>query len=130
MVNIIIAADSRYSVNKTLIRQTVVDALGKHKISGQVEIGVNIVGDRKMHELNHKYRGIDSTTDILSFGLQDPSSTGFAAYPDRILRLGDIVISHVQAREDAVLDGISIDEEIQFLVEHGIDHLLGFHHPE
>lgn len=130
MINIIIAADSRYAVDKTLIRQTVVNALGKHKISGQIEIGVNIVGDRKMHELNFKYRGIDSTTDILSFALQDPSRTGFVAPPDRVLRLGDIVISHGQAMEDAIIDGISIDDEIGFLLEHGIDHLLGLHHPE
>lgn len=136
MINIIVSADPRYNVNKIAIRAAVASALQKHRVSGKVELGVNIVGDRKMHELNRKYRGIDSTTDILSFALEDPTPAnlqhvprvGFVAAPDKWLRLGDIVISYPQAVEDASLDGISVDEEIRILVEHGVDHLLGIQH--
>lgn len=111
-------------------------ALQQHHIIGRVEVGVNIIGDRKMHELNKKFRGIDSTTDILSFALEDSSQgslqhvprIGFVAAPDKWLRLGDIVISYPQALDDASVEGISVDEEIRFLVEHGINHLLGIHH--
>ena len=114
------------------------ETLHKHRISGKVEIGISIVGDRKMHELNRNYRGIDSTTDILSFALEDPypmnlqhiQRIGFVAAPDSWLRLGDIVISHPQVVEDASIDGISVDEEISELVEHGVKHLLGIHHGE
>ena len=89
-----------------------------------------------MHELNRKYRGIDSTTDILSFALEDHNlgslqhipRIGFVASPDKWLRLGDIVISYPEALEDASMDGIAVDEEIKTLVEHGVDHLLGIHH--
>lgn len=110
--------------------------LQKYRIGGKIELGVNIVGDRKMHELNRRYRGIDSTANILSFALEDSSQTslqhvpkiGFVASPDKWLRLGDIVISYPQALEDASMDGISIDEEIGGLVEHGVNHLLGIHH--
>ena len=136
MINIIVSSDPRYDVNKTAIKTAVAAILQKHRIGGKIEIGVNIVGDRKMHELNRVYRGIDSTTDILSFALEDsnPASLqhvpriGFVASPDRWLRLGDIVISYPQALEDASLDGISVDEEIKTLVEHGVNHLLGIHH--
>lgn len=136
MINIIVSSDPRYSVNKIAIRSVVLEILQKHRISGKVEIGISIVGDRKMHELNKRYRGIDSTTDILSFALEDPNPVslqhipriGFVASPDKILRLGDIVISYPQALEDASLDGISVDEELRDLVEHGLDHLLGIHH--
>ncbi len=110
--------------------------LQAHRILGRVELGINIVGSRKMHELNRKYRGIDSTTDILSFALEDSSQSslqhipriGFVAAPDKVLRLGDIVISYPQALEDAVLEGTSVDDEIKFLLEHGMKHLLGVHH--
>lgn len=110
--------------------------LQNHRIGGKIELGINIIGDRKMHELNRRYRGIDSTTDILSFALEDtnPSNLqhipriGFVAAPDKWLRLGDIVISYPQALEDAALEGISVDEEIRVLVEHGVNHLLGIHH--
>lgn len=136
MINIIVSSDPRYNVNKSAIQTVVAQILQKHRIGGKIELGVNIVGDRKMHELNRKYRGIDSTTDILSFSLEDSGQSslqhipriGFVAAPDKWLRLGDIVISYPQVMEDASLDGISVDEEIKALVEHGVNHLLGIHH--
>lgn len=136
MINIIVSSDPRYNVNKTAIKTAVLQILQRHRIGGKLELGVNIIGDRKMHELNRKYRGIDSTTDILSFALEDPSLSslqhipriGFVASPDKWLRLGDIVISYPQALEDASLEGNSVDEEIRILVEHGVNHLLGIHH--
>lgn len=137
MVNIIVNSDPRYNINKEAIRVTVSEILFKLRISGRIELGVNIVGDRKMHELNRKYRGLDLTTNILSFALEDPNhpaslqhipKIGFVAAPDKWLRLGDIVISYPQALEDASLDGIAVDEEIKNLVEHGLNHLLGVHH--
>ncbi len=137
MVNIIVNSDPRYNINREAIRVTVSEILTKMHISGRIELGINIVGDRKMHELNRKYRGLDSTTNILSFALEDPThpaslqhipKVGFVAAPDKWLRLGDIVISYPQAIEDASLDGISVDEEVRYLVEHGLNHLLGVHH--
>lgn len=136
MINIIVSSDPRYKVNKIAIRMAVASALQKHRILGKIELGINIVGDRKMHELNRKYRRLDSTTDILSFVLEDPHPAnlahlpriGFVAAPDQVLRLGDIVISYPQAVEDASMDGISVDEEIRNLVEHGVNHLLGINH--
>lgn len=136
MINIIVSSDPRYAVNKAAISSAVSALLQRFKISGKVELGINIIGDRKMHELNRKYRGIDSTTNVLSFALEDTNLTslqhvpriGFVAAPDKWLRLGDIVISYPQALEDAALDGIAIDEEIKTLVEHGVNHLLGVHH--
>lgn len=129
MVNIIISSDSRYQINRTVVRSAVLNVLNRNKVAGKVEIGVNIVGDRKMHELNKKYRGIDATTDILSFCLEDPAGrVGFVAAPDQWLRLGDIVIAYPQAVKDASMDGIAVEEEINFLIEHGTTHLLGIHH--
>ena len=136
MINIIVSSDPRYNINKAGIRDAVSELLRRHRITGRIELGISIVGDRKMHELNRKYRGVDSTTDILSFALEDPNPAslqhipriGFIASPDKWLRLGDIVISYPQALEDASMDGISVDEEIRNLVEHGLNHLLGIHH--
>ncbi|MBI2019450.1 rRNA maturation RNase YbeY [Candidatus Daviesbacteria bacterium] len=136
MFNIIINSDPRYNVNKASIQAVVIQILQKLRISGRIELGVNIVGDRKMHELNRKYRGLDSTTNVLSFALEDSSPAslqhipriGFVAAPDKWLRLGDIVISYPQVLEDASLEGLSVDEEIRYMVEHGLNHLLGIHH--
>lgn len=135
MVNIVVSSDPRYSINRLAIQAAVLNVLRKNNVSSKVEVEVNIVGDRKMHQLNKDYRKIDSTTDILTFALEDPHPqslqhvprVGFVAAPDQILRLGSIIISYPQVIEDAALDGISVEDEISFLVEYGTNHLLGHH---
>lgn len=136
MVNIIISSDPRYNIDRSAIRAVVAASLQQHRVNGRVELGVSIIGDRKMHQLNKKYRDIDASTDILSFALEDSDPNflqhiprmGFVSAPDKVLRLGDIVLSYPQVVEDASLDGISVEEEIRSLLEHGINHLLGIHH--
>lgn len=136
MVNVLITADSRYPVNKLAIQAAVLEVLHRHNIGGNVEVSVAIVGDRKMHEVNRTFRGIDSTTNILSFALEDPLASnqlqhiprvGFVKTPDKMLRLGDILISYPQVMKDADDEGVTVDEELRFLVEHGMKHLLGYH---
>ena len=136
MVNVLITSDSRYPVNKLAIQASVLEVLHKHNIGGNVEVSVAIVGDRKMHEVNRNFRGIDSTTNILSFALEDPLASnqlqhiprvGFVKTPDKMLRLGDILISYPQVMKDADDEGVTVDEELRFLVEHGMKHLLGYH---
>lgn len=134
MINIIISSDPRYIINRSAIQGAILNVLKSKDVKGRVEVEVSVVGDRKMHELNKKYRKIDDTTDVLSFALEDPSSNvqllprGFISSPDAWLRLGSIVISYPQAVADASLEGTSVEEEISFLVEHGTNHLLGIHH--
>src|SRR5260221_7829650 len=137
MVNVLITTDSRYPINKLALQASVLEVLQKNNIRGNLEISISIVSDKKMHEINKKFRGIDSPTNILSFALEDqPSVTqlqhitrvGFVKSPDKIVRLGDIIISFPKVIKDAALEGISMEEELRFLVEHGTNHLLGIHH--
>ena len=128
MVNIIITSDPRYKINKPALHENILNALKKHNMLNKIEVEINVVGDRKMHDLNLQYRKIDATTDVLSFSLTEGGREGFVVNPDKILRLGSIVISYPQAVQNASQDGISVDEEINFLASHGLDHLLGIHH--
>lgn len=137
MIQIIVNSDPRYPVNKLGIQATVLEVLKQHRVHGNIEIGVTVMGDRKMHEINKKFRGQDATTNILSFALEDPATSsslqhipkvGFVKAPDKVLRLGDIMISYPQIINDAAIEGVSIEEELRFLVEHGTRHLLGIHH--
>ena len=73
----------------------------------------------QMRELNRTYRGIDRTTDVLSF----PQSEG----PDFSI-LGDIIISVDTARRNAKTHGITLKMELKKLIIHGILHLLGYDH--
>lgn len=137
MINIIVNSDPRYPVSKLGIQATVLEVLKQHKVHGNLEIGVTVVGDRKMHEINKKFRGQDAPTNILTFAIEDPIASsnlqhirnvGFVKAPDKVLRLGDILISWNQIVKDAALEGVSVEEELRFLVEHGTRHLLGVHH--
>lgn len=138
MANIVILSDPRYSINRSAIEETALRVLSNNRVLGRVELEINIVGGRKMAELNKNFRQLEGTTDILTFPLEDPRpfgpkhapKHGFVAAPDRVLRLGSIVISYPQAVQNASEEDRSVEEEINFLVDHGMKHLLGFHHPE
>lgn len=125
MIFIPLFCESRYPINRKAIKKTVEAVLGERGVSGDVEISISIVGDRKMRSLNKKYRQKDEATDVLSFS-QTEESRGPS--PDGMLRLGDIVVSFPQARKNAGKKESLVDEEINFLVRHGLLHLLGIHH--
>lgn len=99
--------------------------MGQRGVSGHVEVSVSIVGDRKMKVLNKKYRQKDGTADVLSFS---QTQGEWAKTPDGVLRLGDVIISFPQARKNAREKETLVDEEIDFLLRHGLLHLLGIHH--
>ncbi|MBI4067320.1 rRNA maturation RNase YbeY [Candidatus Gottesmanbacteria bacterium] len=129
MVNVLIKSESRYPVSRTLIREIVEKILSDKKMKGDIEVSVNIVGDRLMKTLNKKYRNLDTATDVLSFSQTEIKKDAFFVNPpDEILRLGDIVVSYPQAIEAAVEEEKMVDQKISELVEHGLLHLLGYHH--
>ncbi len=97
-----------------------------------MEISVTIVGDRKMRELNRKYREKDKTTNVLSFPAAE-SKEGIA-FPLKVdpehTFLGEILVSYPQALAEAATENKMVDRKILELLEHGLLHLLGHHHPE
>ena len=52
---------------------------------------------------------------------------GFVPSPDKVKRLGDIVVSYPEAQKDAAAEGVAVEDEIHHLVKHGTKHLLGIH---
>lgn len=131
MISVLLFCESRYPANRKSIKKTVEAVLGERGVSGDVEVSLAVVGDRKMRELNKKYRGKDETTDVLSFSQLEatlPRLQKWGPLPDGMLRLGDIVISFPQARKNAAKKDTLIDEEINFLIKHSLLHLLGIHH--
>ncbi len=84
---------------------------------------VILTDDEKVHELNKTYRGIDRTTDVISFALNDNG-----AFPGPINVLGDIYISIPKMIEQAETYDHSEKRELSFLAVHGLLHLLGYDH--
>ncbi len=131
MITVFFQTESHFPVDRKKVSDAVTRELEKN-IKRQAEVSVTIIGDRRMRQLNKQYRNLDSTTDVLSFALNDPAEEGepFVEVPDGILRLGDIVVSYPQAVVEAASENKLVDDQIVFLVLHGLNHLLGIHHPE
>lgn len=127
MVKVLLFSESRYPVNRKAIRKTVEEMLQEKGVVTSVEVSIAVVGDRKMTALNKKYRDKDGTTDVLSFSLVEGA---VSPQDDNVLRLGDIVLSYPQVLKNAAKKELLVDEEINNLIKHGLDHLLGTHHEE
>lgn len=88
-----------------------------------VELSILFVDDKEIHALNREYRKKDKPTDVLSFPMREGEFGGIN--PDL---LGDVVISLDTAKRQAEEMGETLEEELNFLLTHGILHLLGFDH--
>jgi len=129
MIRVLVTSESRYPANRKLIREVVSRTVKRHRMPENVEISVAVVGDRKMRDLSNKFRGIDKTTDVLSFTFEE-AEEGSGIGPDGYLRLGEVIVSFPQVREWAIKRNRLLDEILAELIEHGTLHLLGKHHPE
>ena len=90
----------------------------------ECEISILFVGDQGIRDLNQRFRGVDRSTDVLSFpqlseGITEISGT---------LILGDVAISLETALRQTKKHGLSLEEELTLLLIHGILHLLGYDH--
>ena len=92
----------------------------------ELEFSIIIVDNKRIHEINKEYRGIDRPTDVISFALEDSEDAPIEGY--RIL--GDIYISLDKVKEQAEAYGHSFKRELCFLAVHGFLHLLGYDHME
>jgi probable rRNA maturation factor len=89
------------------------------------ELTLVITGDEAVRELNRAYRGMDTPTDVLSFGGTVPE---FVTAPEASDYLGDVVVSYPRAEAQAA--GHTVQAELALLAVHGVLHLLGYDHSQ
>lgn len=102
-----------------------------HEGVPRAEVSVVVTGDARVHELNRAYRGVDRSTDVLSFPLFEPEEVQDAlrgVEGDPPVALGDVVISVEKAAAQGAEYGHGIRRELAFLAVHGLLHLLGYDH--
>lgn len=80
------------------------------------ELTIAIVGSDMITRLNKTYRKKNKVTDILSFE---------STLPDH---LGELAICLQKVRSQAKLNKHSVQVELNYLILHGILHLLGYNH--
>ncbi|MCG2720801.1 MAG: rRNA maturation RNase YbeY [Thermodesulfovibrionales bacterium] len=97
--------------------------LGLHK----AELSILLVNDRRMRVLNRSFRGVDRTTDVLSFPQTDVHDQPSAPGSQHFI-LGDIVINLHKTERQAQEYGHSFYDELNRLLIHGLLHLIGYDH--
>lgn len=128
MIQINLAVGSRYPVDRKKLRKRVLEVLKKHNVS-HAQVDVSIVGTRKIKKLNESQLKHKGTTDVLSFPQHEKDQLHETPLPEGIPpHLGDVVISFPAAVESAKRFGKMVDDQICFYAEHGLLHLMGYHH--
>lgn len=97
---------------------------------------VVIVDEEEILRLNSEMRNIQKVTDVLSFpSLEDIRGEFLSAddYADELdeednLFIGSIAVCEKRAKEQAEEYGHSFERELNYLVTHGVFHLLGYDH--
>jgi probable rRNA maturation factor len=84
-------------------------------------VNVLVTSSAELRSLNHRFRGADKATDVLSFPAPQVSRQA-----KRVS--GEVAISADIARDNAERLGHSMTAEVKILVLHGILHLAGFDH--
>lgn len=82
------------------------------------EVSITLLDDEGIRALNLRYLKRDRPTNVLSFPMDDE------------LLLGDIVISVETAAREAEEGQIPLEDEILFLIIHGLLHLVGYDHED
>ena len=90
--------------------------------SADSELTIRLVDELEGRELNHRWRGKDYATNVLSFPAEIPD--GLLDIP----LLGDLVICVPVVEREAAEQGKELAAHWAHLVIHGCLHLLGYDH--
>ena len=101
----------------------IVKTLLQHLNFPDAEVSISFIDDLQICDLNKRYLNRNKPTNVLSFCQQEGE---FTCLNPGIL--GDIVISVETAARDAAKGRLSFAQEIDFLIIHGLLHLLGYNH--
>jgi len=104
-------------------------ALDELRIHPQAELSVLLVDEDTMSAYHEKYMGEPGSTDVLSFPMDELRPPGDDDEPPEGL-LGDIVLCPAVTGRQAAEHGRSEAAEAEYLLVHGLLHLLGYDHAE
>lgn len=108
--------------DRELIEKLISFVVPKIAEEAEVEVSVSFVEDEEIRRLNRDFRGVDKTTDVLSFPMDE-------AYGD-YRNLGDVIINTRKVQEQAEDFGHGYRRELTYLTVHSLLHLVGYDHEE
>ena len=90
---------------------------------GDSELLIRLVSPLEIQVLNKEYRSKNQVTNVLSFQSDVPEEVG-----ERIL--GDVDICVDVVREEAIVGGKTLSDQLSHMAIHGILHLIGHDHTD
>ena len=87
------------------------------------EVSILLVDDHQIKEINNNYLHRNRPTDVISFSQIEGEGN-----PENAHLLGDVVVSLETAQRQAQESHTSLQDEVTFLLTHGVLHLLGYDH--
>ncbi len=104
-------------------------ALDQLRIHPQADLSVVLVDEETMTQYHERFMDLPGPTDVMSFPMDELRSPADDEEPPMGL-LGDIVICPQVTSRQSVENGREPDAEIEYLLIHGLLHLLGHDHAE
>lgn len=111
-------------VNRVRLRRVVTEMMSRLGCADQ-ELSVLLVDDPGIRAINRDYLGRDRPTNVISFAIREGEDGSLNPH-----LLGDIVVSVERAWSDARREKIRFTDELDFLLLHGLLHLLGYDHED
>lgn len=106
-----------YSIDKKSLKKTAAEILKKESIRGWLkkkDLSIALVGQKRIKELNKRYRGKNRPTDVLAF--EDGENWG------------EVIICPVEIKKNAKKFNSTFKKEVARVLIHGILHLFGYDH--
>jgi len=104
-------------------------ALDKLRIHPQAELSILLVDETTMADYHERFMDLPGPTDVMSFPMDELRAPEDDEEPPMGL-LGDIVLCPQVTARQAPDNGRSVDGEAEYLLIHGLLHLLGHDHAE
>jgi probable rRNA maturation factor len=113
--NITVLNESEHKVRKAPLMRAMSGAFKRHGLP-EAKACLLLTSDDRVRELNKRFRGVDESTDVLTFPAGDGAGD----------ELGDVAIAVPYAERQAKLRRVSLSQELGYLAIHGALHLVGF----
>jgi len=114
------AVDDADTPDDDALCRTMARVLDRH-LDGPASLDLRLVDSTEMRALNHRFRGRDAATNVLSFPADIHPAVG-------LNHLGDIVVCGEVVAREAKEQGKVLGNHWAHMVVHGTLHLLGFDH--
>jgi probable rRNA maturation factor len=111
-----------------LLRRSVRLAVKHEGLDYPCTVEVSIVSNEQIRKVNREQRGIDKTTDVLSFPMWEANEEPVPDPDSGRVHLGVILIAYGKAMVQARKNKHSREREFGYLAAHGTLHLLGYDH--